>query len=181
MEGPRNIIDWRLRNKIVEPLIVTTNNSFLFFILSAPNPCKKIKGMDLAFVLDQTESLGMIGYFELKGFVLQIVNALNISQDGTHVGIIMFAEEPRVISTFADANLYSNEAVHNLIDKIPANLSHPTRTDRALLAAGEDLFTKAGGDRPDHPNALIIVTDGRTNPESTPFNQIIPLLKVSLI
>lgn len=142
-----------------------------------PNPCKNSKGMDVAFLVDRTQSLGQSNFYALKGFVLQIVDALNISRNATHVGIVLYAKHADVIATFADEKLYSNIAVHDLIDKIPADLSHPTRTDRGLMAVNNQLFTAEGGDRPDFPNVLIVLTDGKTHPKSQPFKEITPLLQ----
>ena len=136
--------------------------------------------MDMAFLVDKTRSLGQANFYALKGFVLQIIDAINIAPNATHVGVILFARHAEVLNKFADEKFYSKDAVHNLIDKIPSRLSHPTRTDRALVAANEKLFTEKGGDRPDFPNVLIVLTDGRTHRDSQPFSEIIPLLKVSL-
>ena len=44
-------------------------------------------------------------------------------------------------------------------------LHYQTRTDMALLMARDEMFTEAGGDRPDKPNVMIVLTDGKpTNP-----------------
>ena len=46
-------------------------------------------------------------------------------------------------------------------------LHYQTRTDMALLMARDEMFTEAGGDRPDKPNIMIVLTDGKpTNPNS---------------
>ena len=48
----------------------------------------------------------------------------------------------------------------------PTVLQHQTRTDMALLMARDEMFTEAGGDRPDKPNVMIVLTDGKpTNPD----------------
>jgi len=136
--------------------------------------------MDVAFLIDRTPSLS-VGDLELeKGFVAELVGALNVSPDATHVGIIMFDKEGEVIADFKDESLYSKEALYELIERIPNFRRKPTRTDIALMTANNWLFTPEGGDRPKFPNALIILTDGKTNPVSKPSFEIIPLLKVSL-
>ena len=43
-------------------------------------------------------------------------------------------------------------------------LALETRTDLALLEARDKLFTNAGGDRPDKPNVMIFLTDGKPTP-----------------
>lgn len=136
--------------------------------------------MDVALVIDKTKSLGVPNFLLLKGFLLELVDALHIGTDATHTGIITFNKKPKVLSTFANGKLYSNEAVHDFLEKISVVLGDRTFTDKALRAAEKQLFTEEGGDRPDFPNVLIVFTDGRTNPASKPFSEIIPPLKVRL-
>ena len=52
--------------------------------------------------------------------------------------------------------------------------------DRALKKANEELFTDRGGDRPEFPNVLILLSAGKTNPESKSFSATIPLLQVGM-
>ena len=114
-----------------------------------------------------------------KGFVRQLVQSLNISRDATHLGLILFAGEAKVLFKFGDEEFHSNEASINRINRISRKRFMPTRTDRALEAANSLLFVPEAGDRPANPNVLILLTDGKTHPTSKPFPQIVPLLKVS--
>ena len=52
----------------------------------------------------------------------------------------------------------------------PLKLNLQTRTDLALKLAKDKLFTKAGGDRPDKPNVMIVLTDGRPTHPDKSFN-----------
>ena len=148
--------------------------------MPAPDPCEDSKGMDVAFVIDKTSSLGVTNFLLLKGFLLQLIAAMHIGPDATRTGIIVFNRSPKVLSTFADKQFYSNDAVHQFIAKMSVVLGDRTFIDKALLAADRKLFTEEGGDRPKFPNVLILLTDGRTNPKSKPFSAITPLLKVRL-
>ena len=133
----------------------------------------------MAFLVDKTKSLGAANFLLLKGFLLELTAALNITRDATHVGLLMFANKPKILYTFADERLYTNDAVDQAISKIPIVLSSPTFTDKAMIAADRQLFTEEGGDRPTFPNVLIVLTDGRTNDKSKPFAGITKSLKVS--
>jgi len=135
--------------------------------------------LDVAFLLDRTRSLTIADFMLAKGFFAKLLGALNISRDATHVGIILFAKYGNVISTFAEETFYSKEALYRFIENIPDKRFMPTRIDRALIAANNSLFTPAGGDREKFPNVLILLTDGRTHRDSTPFAKIVPSLKVS--
>ena len=134
----------------------------------------------MAFILDKTKSLGMANFLLLKGFLLELVDAMDIGPDATHTAIITFSKKAKVLSTFADKQFYSSDAVHQLIDEMPITFGERTFIDNALITANKALFTDEGGDRPNHPNVLILFTDGMTNPKSQPLSQITPLLKVGV-
>ena len=114
----------------------------------------------------------------LKGFLLQLSDAMPIGPDDTHVGYILFAKKPKLLNTFADTEYYNSENVHSLITSITNDLGGLTFIDRALIKANDSLFTPMGGDRPEAPNVLILMTDGRTNDASLPFSEIVPSLRV---
>ena len=133
--------------------------------------------MDLAFLVDKTESVGKENFKLEKGFLMEVSNALTIGPDATHAAFILFAKDAEVLNTFAESEYYSSENVQHLIEGIPVKLGNLTFIDRALKAADE-LYTVEGGDRPDFPNLLFLMTDGKTNPLSEPFPSIIPSLQV---
>ena len=152
--------------------------AFTFFkILSAPDPCVNSPGMDVAFLLDRTRSLTIADFMLAKGFLGQLVSALDISPEATHAAIILFAKKAKVLNTFAEEKYYNREALVEAIEKIPDRRFMPTRIDNALLAAN-DLFTLEGGDREKAPNVVILFTDGMTNRRSRSFPEIVPLLEV---
>lgn len=135
--------------------------------------------MDVAFIVDKTKSLGMANFLLLKGFLLELVDAMNIGPDATHTAIMTFGQKPKVLSTFADTQLYSSDAVHQLIDEMPITFGKRTFTDKALITAEKMFFSMEGGDRPKYPNVLILFTDGMTSDDSKPLSEITPMLKVS--
>ena len=140
----------------------------------------EICSVDLALIADKTGSVGKDNFKVMKGFLVEITNSLDISPGTTHEAVITYANVSKVLNTLGDSKYHSNKAMHMLIARIDNELSSPTRTDRALEAANDQLFSKKGGDRPDFPNSLILFTDGKTNPASKPYSQIIPLLKVRI-
>ena len=134
--------------------------------------------VDLALTVDKTASIGKYFFNLLKGFLLQISDAMVISPDRTHEAVITYDNVSTVLNTFDERQYHSNEAMHMLIDNIDTELGSPTRTDRALVAADDKLFTVIGGDRPNFRNVLVLFTDGKTNPASQPYDEIIPSLEV---
>ena len=114
----------------------------------------------------------------LKGFLLQLSDAMPIGPDATHVGYILFAKNAKLLNNFADTKYHSGENVHNLITGISDATFSSTFIDEALIKANKSLFTPRGGDRPEAPNVLILMTDGKTNDHSIPFSEIVPSLRV---
>ena len=136
--------------------------------------------MDVAFLVDKTKSLGVANFLLLKGFLLELVDAMHIGPNATHTAIMTFSQRPKVLSTFADTQFYNNNAVHQLIDEVPITFGPRTFIDKALITADKKLFSEEGGDRPEYPNVLILLTDGRTNVNSKPLSEMARLLKVGL-
>lgn len=57
-----------------------------------------------------------------------------------------------------------------------------TRTDLALTLANTELFSEQGGDRVDKSNVLVVITDGKTNPQlSQPYSEVLQPLKASIV
>lgn len=122
----------------------------------------------------------MPNFLLLKGYLLELVDMMHIGPNATHTAIMTFTQRPKILSTFADTQLYSSDAVHQLIDELPITFGPRTFIDKALITADKKLFSEDGGDRPEYPNVLIILTDGRTNANSKPLSEMARLLKVSV-
>ena len=148
--------------------------------LTAPSPCQESSGLDVAFLVDRTQSLRLPNFRLLKGFLLELIDALNVGPNATHVGLILFARTAKVVTNFVNSDYHSNEAMRHRIESIPDKLGSRTYIDRALEAANTTLFTEDGGDRPEFPNVLVLMTDGRTNKNSKNYSEIIPFLQVCL-
>ena len=147
------------------------------FFSSAPDPCQDFP-TDVAFLVDRTNSVGLSNYRMLKGFLLQLSDAMPIGPNATHVGYILFAKKAKLLNNFADTEYHSRENVHSLITGISDALFSSTYIDRALITANHSLFTPGGGNRLAAPNVLILMTDGKTNKDSIPFSEIVPSLRV---
>ena len=65
-----------------------------------------------------------------------------------------------------DSRYHDKDALLQKIANEPMVLQYQTRTDLALIMARDEMFTEAGGDRPDKPNVMIVLTDGKpTHPK----------------
>ena len=153
-------------------------SSLLSFI--SGNQCTENAPLDLSIVIDQTESVGKLNFIKMKAFVESLVDKYDVSEDHTHISIMTYAGDPTIHNTLGDSKYHSKDSLKKLIENIPNELSSPTRTDKALEAVRDAVFTAENGDRPDTPNVMIILTDGGTQKgKSTPYEDITPGLDVS--
>ncbi|XP_074626092.1 coadhesin-like [Acropora palmata] len=135
-------------------------------------PCDH-KKLDVCMIVDASLSVGIPNYVVVKTFLAQFVHYFPPT---TRFSLITFAKYPEVRCKFSDVQCQTAEATHYLIADIPDKLKWGTRTDRALIAANDMVFTPEGGDRPDAGNLVMVVTDGKTLRGSAPFNVTIPPL-----
>ena len=89
-----------------------------------------------------------------------LVKKFNPAPKADHFGLITFNEQAELAFSFADSKYHSKKDLLRRIANEPLKLNLQTRTDLALKLAKDKLFTKAGGDRPDKPNVMIVLTDG---------------------
>ncbi len=71
---------------------------------------------DIAFIVDSSDSIGVINYMKTKYFVYSIANAFNVSSSGAHAGVVIYSEIAKRPIKFTDhTNIESfKEAVYNL-------------------------------------------------------------------
>ena len=120
--------------------------------------------MDLGLILDSSSSIGRrIGnYQRMKDFSKNLVEQLNVSSDGTHVAVMIYSTKPQVMLTFDDlrgARQYIVE-VSRTIDNLPFQGGN-TYINRALLVAGQKMFSPANGMRTKATQVKITANEKR--------------------
>ena len=134
-------------------------------------------------MVDTTKSLGNEIVPVLKEALTDLVQKFDISEDKTHVSLETFHRIATVRNHFNDPTYWSVSAVIDLINTSINNLESPTRLDRALRTANDDMFCEDNGYKPGKKNILVVFTDGRTH-QKTHFNTLassIADLKVTII
>ena len=145
---------------IVKLFVLELHATYLLcslFILGGK--CSVYPPLDISIVIDQTKSVGKETFLKMKAFVESLVDKYDVSEDHTHVSIMTYAGDPTIHNTLADRKYHSKASLKKLIENIPNKLGSPTRTDKALEAARDKVFTAENGDRPDAPNVMIILKD----------------------
>ena len=99
-----------------------------------------------------------------KDFVHGVSNGFRLASNGTRISIISYSTLPHIERRFDDRN--ENDNMADFLE----SMSQPrgeTRTDRALKLARDELITSQGGARDYTPKAIVLVTDGGDNPDTT--------------
>ena len=139
------------------------------------------EALDIGVIIDSSDSITLHDYNLCLQFVADLVKHFKVSQQGTHFGAIVFSSTPELQFSFADKQFYKSES---LITKIKnfSYLGEGTRTDLALTLANLELFSEQGGDRLDKSNVLVVITDGKTNKQSSqPYSEVLPPLQASIV
>lgn len=147
-------------------------------LVLGPIPC--VRAIDIGVLLDATNSVGKKNFVIAKDFVLTLVNSMTISPEESHLGLIVFNINAEILVAFKDLDKQNPSVIKNIL-KNTTKLKGQTFIDRALRKAGEKLFTIANGERANKPDVLIVLTDGRTNPASEPYEDALIPLQVNLI
>ena len=119
-----------------------------------------IAGVDLVFVLDSSGSIGATNFNSMRNFVTTVVNALNIGQNRSQVGVIVFSD---VVRIQFHLNTYSNKA--SLLSAIPSipYIGSGTNTADALYTLINEGFDGARPVSQGIPRVAIVVTDGKSS------------------
>ena len=124
---------------------------------------------DIVFLMDSSGSIifpdptskgSPENYDYLRGFIANLVNRLDISEDGNHVGLVRFSNT--ATSIFPLNFYYSPGKMAGVVNNIPF-VGGTTNTSGALREALANQFTVENGDRPDAPNIAVLITDGNPN------------------
>ncbi|KAK3083543.1 hypothetical protein FSP39_025167 [Pinctada imbricata] len=115
---------------------------------------------DIVFILDSSGSVGRDQFYKVLNFTYTTVSDLDIDTGHFRIAVITFSDNARLEFNL---NRYTTRAeVEGALQRV-SYVYGSTHTAEALRMAREQVFTGSGGDRPDVPNVVIIVTDGESN------------------
>ena len=119
---------------------------------------------DIVFVVDASGSIGTAHFEQVKSFLSQLVGRLDIDSGGTRVGLVTFSSS---VGTGFKLNDYTTAAsIQSAIMSLGyAGLG--TNTAAALAHVRTTMLTSVAGDRSNVPNVVVVLTDGRSNSQSS--------------
>ncbi|XP_056142932.1 matrilin-2-like [Lampris incognitus] len=134
-----------------------------FIVAEDGKSCKKLECgdsiMDLVFVIDGSKSLGLANFELVKQFVSSIVDSLDISSRGTHVGLLQYSSKVRTEFTLRQ---YSTaREIHTAVSRMQY-MGKGSMTGSALRHMFEHSFSAKEGARANVPRVSIVFTDGRS-------------------
>ena len=126
-------------------------------------------------LLDGSKSLGNEGFNELKKFVKKTIDSYDISLEGTHIAVVEFSDRAMVKIPLTQS--FNAETLKVLVDAIKPSIGSKRNVDHALDVAKRDVLSPKGGARAGVPQAVILVTAGKSTGRITVEDAAEPLTK----
>ncbi|XP_041376636.1 transmembrane protease serine 13-like [Gigantopelta aegis] len=113
--------------------------------------------LDLVFLLDESESLGISSFQNSKNFIKMVANRFKIGSNDIQVGLDTFGSKPRRRFSLRQYSTWHQitAAIDNII-----YLGSGTNTAAALEFVRTNSFSKYSGARDGVPKVAVVVTDG---------------------
>ncbi|XP_013407529.1 collagen alpha-1(XII) chain isoform X1 [Lingula anatina] len=115
---------------------------------------------DIIFILDGSSSVKAADFAKQLQFIKSLVRKFGVGPNAVKVGVLQYSTN--TVQEF-NLNTHSTEAaILAAVDRIKQKKGG-TNTAVALSTARTSSFTAAKGDRPNVPNIVIVMTDGKSN------------------
>ncbi|XP_071136869.1 matrilin-3-like [Mytilus edulis] len=117
---------------------------------------------DIVFLVDRSGSVKIQNFRRGLNFIKDFAKHYTIGHNNVQIGVVTFANTVR---KEIGLNQYSNrQALNTAMDRIQYDDVHGTHTSTALQYILDHSFNNKSGERPNVPNFLIVITDGRAGP-----------------
>jgi hypothetical protein len=114
--------------------------------------------LDFFIILDQSSSIGDDNFDKMKNFVINLLLQSNLGQTGVRVGLITYNRKPQL--RFHMNEMANHQQAIDAVDSIVYE-GRGTNTGLAIRWVVDNAFRPEFGDRPEVPNKVLLITDGR--------------------
>ncbi|XP_009870933.1 PREDICTED: von Willebrand factor A domain-containing protein 2, partial [Apaloderma vittatum] len=119
----------------------------------------QVQSLDLAFVLDASDGVGLENFLQLRNFVRSSCLHFSINRDVTQIALVIYGSKAHTV--FALDTHTSNSAVLQAIDQVPFLRGDSASAGSALLHVYGDVMTVHRGARPGVNKVVVVLTNGR--------------------
>jgi len=116
--------------------------------------------LDLAFVVDRSNSLSNDDFLRTKYFIQNVVDAFDINPDKTRVAVVSYSSAAKTEFVFND---HSTKSEVKMAISGMQFIGGSTATAEAIDRATTDIFVPAHGSRPGAAKVMVVITDGDAN------------------
>jgi uncharacterized protein YegL len=114
--------------------------------------------LDFFIILDQSSSIGHQNFDKMKNFVINLLLQSNLGQHGVRVGLITYNRYPYL--QFHMNEMENHDQAIKAVEDIEYT-GRGTNTGKAIGWTVDNAFKPEHGDRPEVPNKVLLITDGR--------------------
>ena len=119
---------------------------------------------DVVFVMDESGSVTAANFETMKSFVSQLIGRLDVDNGNTRVAIVAYSSN---IKTSIKLNVHSTAAALQSAVMSIRFTAGGTNTGGAIQHVRQTILTAAAGDRANAPNSVVVLTDGKSNSQSS--------------
>ncbi|XP_039592174.1 collagen alpha-6(VI) chain-like isoform X1 [Polypterus senegalus] len=121
--------------------------------------CRSAVLADVVFLVDESGSISSENFKQIRSFISNIVNVLDVGSDKVRIGVVLYSDSPNVeffLNTF-----FSKEEVLQQIQKLPFR-GGGANTGRALDFLRTEIFQESVGSRKAQgvQQIAVVITDG---------------------
>ena len=114
--------------------------------------------VDLAFVIDGSTTIGTDNFLAYKTFMTKVLDNFQIGEENTRVSVVQYASVVR--EEFPLNKYFNKDEIVQAIEDIEW-LTGNTATNDAIHYLVDTSFSREHGGRPEAPDLVIILTDGK--------------------
>ncbi|XP_041432954.1 collagen alpha-3(VI) chain isoform X2 [Xenopus laevis] len=143
----------------VLPRLLTLLKTLSGTVVEAPAP---VNQRDIVFLLDGSVNVGSANFLLVREFLINLINKLGVSSEGTRVGLAQFSDSPR--TEFYLNSLTSKPELLNRMAQLRLQGGNALNIGSAIQYVLQNHFTSGAGSRIEEniPQLLVLLAAGKS-------------------